>query len=412
MTAQMANQISNHSNLTKKIILGMLLGIAAGMLFGKSISSIGILGTLLIQLIKAVAVPLVFFAIFEALFSTDISWRHARRLLAVIAINSTIALAIGILLCSTFSPGEKLSWKVDSPDSDTSMITKFADKKIEPLKLLAGYLPQNLLTPLIEGNVIGVVLIALILGCAARKIRYQENFHRTSQRIEESTSFILKIFEVTLTWLICLVPLAVFAVTAKTVGEHGFAPFAGLAKYVAVSLSGMLLQILIVYQLWIGIFSKISLRQFWSAAKTPVVYALGTNSSLATLPITLKELDNLGVSKSASRLGSGVGTNLNNDGIILYEAVAVLFVAQAYGIDLSLGQQVSVMLLCLIAAIGVAGIPEAGIISLSLVLSTAQLPLEILPLLLTVDWVIARARSATNVLSDMTVSIAVDSFKN
>jgi DAACS family dicarboxylate/amino acid:cation (Na+ or H+) symporter len=138
-----------------------------------------------------------------------------------------------------------------------------------------------------------------------------------------------------------------------------------------------------------------------------MVYAFGTNSSLATLPLTLDALDELKVSKSASRLGACIGTNFNNDGILLYEAMAVLFVAQAYGIDLSLGQQVMAALMSLVAAIGVAGVPEAGVVSLSLVLTAVGLPLEVVPLLLTVDWLVARMRSVTNVLSDMTVSIAI-----
>src|SRR5262249_579071 len=125
------------------------------------------------------------------------------------------------------------------------------------------------------------------------------------------------------------------------------------------------------------------------------------NSSLATLPVTLRALDRLGVPRSASALGACVGTNFNNDGIILYEGMAVLFVAQASGLDLSLSQQLIAAPTCMIAAVGVAGIPEAGFISLALVLNTVGLPLEILPLLLTVDWIIARVRSVVNVLSDM-----------
>jgi DAACS family dicarboxylate/amino acid:cation (Na+ or H+) symporter len=123
--------------------------------------------------------------------------------------------------------------------------------------------------------------------------------------------------------------------------------------------------------------------------------------------VTLEALDGLRVPKAPSRLGACIGTNFNNDGIILYEAMAVLFVAQASGIDLSLGEQVFAALISLAAAVGVAGVPEAGVVSLSLVLSAVGLPLEMLPLLLTVDWIVARMRSVTNVMSDMTVSIAV-----
>lgn len=150
---------------------------------------------------------------------------------------------------------------------------------------------------------------------------------------------------------------------------------------------------------------------FWREAKVPIVNSIGTNSSLATLPLTLKALDRLKVSKSASALGACVGTNLNNDGIILYEAMAAIFIAQAIGIELSLSQQLLTVLSCMVAAMGVVGVPEAGFISLSLVLATVGLPMELLPLLLTVDWILARARSVVNVISDMTVSLVLHRFE-
>jgi Na+/H+-dicarboxylate symporter len=135
---------------------------------------------------------------------------------------------------------------------------------------------------------------------------------------------------------------------------------------------------------------------------------MGASSSLATLPITLRALTRMGVSDRSARMAACVGTNLNNDGILLYEAMAVLFVAQVHGIDLSLGQQLVAALSCLIAGIGIAGIPEAGLISLALVLATARLPLEILPLLLTVDWFLSRCRAMTNVTSDLLVAVVLD----
>jgi Na+/H+-dicarboxylate symporter len=162
------------------------------------------------------------------------------------------------------------------------------------------------------------------------------------------------------------------------------------------------------YQAWILLYCRMSLGVFWREAKEPVVYAMGANSSLATLPVTLAALRRLKVSESSSALGACVGTNLNNDGIILYEAMALLFVAQASGIHLDLSQQVVAAIACLVAAMGVAGVPEAGFVSLALVLNTVGLPIELLPLLLTVDWVIARARSMVNVLSDMLLSLLVE----
>jgi Na+/H+-dicarboxylate symporter len=178
--------------------------------------------------------------------------------------------------------------------------------------------------------------------------------------------------------------------------------------YVAVGLLGLSLHVLIVYQLWLRFILKLPLGRFWREAREPVVYSLGCNSSLATLPITLRALDRLGVSRGASALGACVGTNFNNDGIILYEGMALLFVAQASGIQLSMVEQLVAAAICMFAAMGVAGVPEAGFISLALVLNTLHLPLEILPLLLSVDWIIARARSVVNVLSDMLLSLIVD----
>jgi DAACS family dicarboxylate/amino acid:cation (Na+ or H+) symporter len=163
----------------------------------------------------------------------------------------------------------------------------------------------------------------------------------------------------------------------------------------------------LVYPVWIRVIGGIPLRRFWSEANKPVTYAFGTNSSLATVPVTLTALDALGVSKSASRLATCIGTNFNNDGILLYEAMAVLFVAQACGIELSLGEQIFAAVISLLAAIGVAGVPEAGVVSLALVLGAVGLPTELLQILLTVDWIVARIRSVVNVMSDMTVSIAV-----
>ena len=147
---------------------------------------------------------------------------------------------------------------------------------------------------------------------------------------------------------------------------------------------------------------------FWRVALEPALYAFGINSSLATLPITLKALEKLKVTPASARLSSCVGTNFNNDGILLYEVVAVLFIIQSYQIDLSLTSQVLIALISIVACIGVSGIPEAGIISLTLVLSSVGVPSEVIPILLSVDWFLARMRSFTNVLGDITVGVALD----
>ena len=394
--------------LVFQILFCMAIGVVLGLSYGENVSGLGIIGKIFIQLIKGIAIPLVFFAIIEAILSTSISVVHARRLFVVIGINATIAASIGIFLSNTIQPGTRLDLASLSNSSTAGTLSHTVGQKLEISALLSGYLPDNFIKPFYENNLIAVVILALLVGIAASNVRSHPDITSEDKNtFERLVRYLFKICEQILHWLVRLVPLAVLGVTAKTVGEHGFEPISGLIVYVAVGIFGLLLHASIVYPLWITFVGKIKLSSFFHAAKKPLIYAFGTNSSLATLPLTLHALDELKVPKAASRLGACIGTNLNNDGILLYEAMAVLFVAQAHGIDLTIAQQLLTAALCVIAAIGVAGIPEAGIVSLSLVLTTVGLPLEILPLLLTVDWIVARMRSVINVFSDLTVSIAI-----
>lgn len=382
----------------------MCLGVLAGLMFGASTAGLGIVGKLFIQLIKVMAVPLVFFSILDALISTRLTWGAARRLFAVVLVNTSIALVIGLTLSNIARPGQYFERSVSGiagaqpPQVDS----------IDFAKVISSIVPTSIVGPFAENNVISVVLLALLLGTALRQHLTAGRADFELVQAERLIRTVLSVWTSGLMLLVRLVPFAVFCVTARTVGEYGFEPFKGLSLYIALAFLGMTLQIVLVYPIWIHLVGRISLKRFIQAAKKPVVYAFGTNSSLATLPLTLEALDSLHVSKSSSRLGACIGTNLNNDGIVLYEAMAVLFVAQAFGFHLTIEQQLMAAGMSLVAAIGVAGVPEAGVVSLSLVLTAVGLPLEIVPLLLTVDWLVARMRSVTNVLSDMTVSIGID----
>jgi DAACS family dicarboxylate/amino acid:cation (Na+ or H+) symporter len=391
--------------LSLQIMAGMALGLAVGPLLGTSAAPLGELGKILIQLIKAVATPLLFFAIVNAILKSEVRGRSGATMIGFALFNSCVALAIGLTISNVFQPGRLLD--LHGLAKGPAAAAAFTDKKVDLVRTLTSYVPSSVVQPFVDNLVLSVVLIALLYGFATRALRKREV--RGAAAIEELTTALQSVTEIVLTWIVRLMPLAVFGVVAKTVGEHGLAALKGLGAYVGASLLGMAVQIAVVYHVMLWLFARISPRRFWTQAREPVVYAVGANSSLATLPLTLGALDRLGVSRSSSALGACVGTNFNNDGIILYEGMAVLFVAQAHGIDLSLGQQLIAAASCLVAAMGVAGVPEAGMVSLALVLNTVGLPLEILPLLLTVDWIVGRARSVNNVLADMVLSILVDS---
>lgn len=387
--------------LTGRILIGLAAGLPVGLWLGADAASLGEIGKLVIQAIKLAAIPLLIFTIVGAVLTTHIGARDGARMGFFATINACLALGLGLLLSNILKPGLHLAASADGGNGAAIG----AGNKLGLSSFLANFVPPSLVQPFADNAIFPLVVMSLAVGLSLRTLK---NRGENVSAVEEGVALLRRAMEILLGWIIQAAPFAVFGVVASSIGKYGLSPIKGLAAYVGVGLIGLILHPLIVYQGWMLFYARVPLRKFWREAKEPVVYSVGANSSLATLPLTLKALDNLGVSKSSSTLGACVGTNLNNDGIILYEAMAVLFVAQAHGLDLSFGQQLAAAFSCLIAAMGIAGVPEAGFISLALVLAAVGLPVELLPLLLTVDWILARMRSVVNVLADMTVSILID----
>lgn len=213
--------------------------------------------------------------------------------------------------------------------------------------------------------------------------------------------------------VIRIVPLAVFGLVAHLVSRSGLEPFKALWVFLVVVLLGMGIHVLGYYPMAAHFRAGMSPRRFLRGGADAVITGLSTNSSLATVPVTLNCLtQKMGVSDASARLSACMGTNFNNDGITLYEAMAALFLAQACGFELGLTQQATVVLAALMAGIGVAGVPEVGLIVLPVVLGAAGLPeatiAAAVPLLVGIDWLLARVRSGVNVMSDLTVAVLLD----
>jgi DAACS family dicarboxylate/amino acid:cation (Na+ or H+) symporter len=285
---------------------------------------------------------------------------------------------------------------------------------LSPIKNLDGYVPTSLLDPFVKNNVISVVLFALFVGAALRGVkRRQQAAGETGYRAFESlveTGY--EALTVMLAWVVQAIPFAVFGVVAQVVGRTGLGVLGALWPFLGVILLGLGLHALVYYPLVAWTIGGKTPRLYFGAGADAILAGLSTNSSLATVPLTLRCLSRMGVSEESARLSACVGTNLNNDGITLYDAMAALFLAQACGFELSLGQQAVVVLASIMAGVGIAGIPEAGLIVLPLVLGAAGLPEAVvaaaIPLVLPVDWIIGRVRSGVNVMSDMLVAILLD----
>jgi Na+/H+-dicarboxylate symporter len=416
-----------------QVVIGVVIGTVLGVAFGSEPylwgllknETLGQLGMLVIRLLKTLATPLVFLAILDALYNCDISFRHGSRLLAICGVNLLVAMLLGLTIMNVFTPGE--SWSGHIQDLTAQLQSETAKIPIKsvpegvtlnPLKNIAGYIPENIVDPFIKNNVISVILMALLIGSALRYLK-QHPFVGDNSGIDLFATLISAAYHLMLqmlSWVILAIPFAITGVVAQVIGRSGLSVFALLSIFLVTMLAGLLVHGFVYYPSMARWFGKMPIKRYLGNGIDAIVMGFSTNSSLATVPVTLRCLtENMGVSQRSARLSATIGTNLNNDGIILYEAMTAIFIAQAMGYNLDMPQQLMIVAASVMVGVGVSGIPEAGLIALPLVLSTIGLPekliVMLIPLIATVDWIIARCRSVVNVMSDMLVAILLDRFE-
>ncbi len=410
-----------------QVLIAVMCGVVLGVIFGQEPylgglrnEQLGKLGLFVVTLLKTLAIPLIFFAILDALIRTSIPLRQGGKLLLICLVNVVVAMGIGLAIMNLWQPG--LAWRghvdellhlVPGTAPSAAAMASVQAGADSPIEYLLSYIPRTLADPFSSNNIIGVVLLALIIGTTLRLLQSKSRqvggvMSAVAGAVERIYGWLVQILE----WIILVVPLAVFGVVAAVVGKSGIGVFSVLWIFLAAMLAGLAIHSLIYYPLVAWLVGKKSPRVYLGQGADAIMTAVSCNSSLATVPVTLRCLERMQVSAQSARLAACVGTNLNNDGITLYEAMAALFLAQALGFDLPMTKQILIVLASIIAGAGVAGIPEAGLIVLPLVLAAAGLPDQVIiaaiPLIMTVDWIIARARSGVNVLSDMLVAILLD----
>lgn len=392
------------SELWFQLLVAIALGVVVGHFLGPRAAGLGKLGGIVVTLLKALATPLVFCAIVDAVARAPISGKMGLRLIGICLTNTFVAACLAVGLASAIAPGHRADPaaldRLKQPAATTTHARFSADRALEAL------VPESLLRPFVENQVITVVLLALAIGLAVRKLGVEEG--GSGARIAQLAKDGLVLFQVVLHALVRAVPVAIFGVVAGVVATSGFELFRALAALVGTVSLGLVLHVAIYYSLLLRLAGRNPLV-FWRRSQAALLTALSTGSSMATLPVTLETLDDkLGVGRAASRLAACVGTNFNNDGIMLYEVVAAIFIAQLTGHALAPTELVLLCATSAFAAAGIAGVPEAGLITLALVLEAAHLPTALLPVLLSVDWLLGRLRAATNVASDLVVSALLD----
>lgn len=400
--------------LYTQILVALVLAVGLGVALGAGNPSttakafadnLSIPADLVLKALKALAPPLILLAITHSFLTANIPGRSGRRLVFLLLTNTLAAIFIGLFVANILQPGR---WGQVAPTVGESITKQF-----DPWGLLKDSIPEAVLKPLVDNNVIQIIVLGITFGVALRQLKTEQTAHgRTDyQPIEQIVTIAFETIIRVLRWIIVLVPLAVFGIVARTIVTKGFEPFKTLAAFVVAVLLALALQACF-YLIRVFLGSWVRPRRFLVGGADAFMTAFSTASSTATMPITFRGLlEKIGLRESSASLGALVGSNFNNDGTALYEAMSALFIAQVIGANLSLNQQFLVVLTSIFASVGAAGIPEAGLVTMTLVFSAVGLPTQYIALLLTVDWFLDRCRTAINVMGDMTVSCLLDGKK-
>ena len=382
-----------------RIVVAMGVGLVTGLAMGEHALIFEIPSMVILQLLGALAPPLILVAVTHVLMTTEIKGKTLGRLAYLLILNTTVAIAIGLTVANVVQPGKWVDY-----DAPAGAEAGSGAEGPSPVDLLVHNVPKSILGPFGDKqNIIGVIIIAVAFGVALRGAKETK-----LNTIQDLVEVAYEVLLVVLHWIIHLIPIGVFAIVAKVVGTEGFAPFIAMGAFVFAVLCALVLQT-VWYLTRIQFRSWVRPLDVLRGMRDALVMAFSTDSSTATMPVTYACLkEQVGVSEESASMGALVGANFNNDGTALYEAMAALFVAQLIGQDLSVAQQLIVVFTSIIASVGAAGIPEAGLVTMTLVFTAVGLPIEYIGFLLTVDWFLDRCRTTINVLGDVNVACLLD----
>lgn len=386
--------------LWQKIFIGLGLGIVAGIALGENAIYLKPIGKMFISLIKMIIVPLIFFSLISAVTGMDDMKKAGKiglKSFALYLITTAFAICLGLALATIFKVGEGVSLNLD--DNITRTNTSASDFS----ETLVGMIPSNPIASMADGNVLQVIIFAIFLGIAINQAG--KHGKKVADICHSVTEVIFKLTNIVMNFA----PYGVFALIGWMVGTQDSKLIISLGKIVILVYCACLLHIYGTYGIMIKLIARVPYFVFFKKIIPAQLMAYSTSSSSATLPVTLKVAqEDLGISKSTSGFVLPLGTTINMDGTALYQGVCALFVAQAMGVDLSMADYLTIIFTATLASIGSAGVPGAGLIMLSLVLTSVGLPIEGVAIIAGIDRILDMARTTVNVTGDATVALVVD----
>ena len=400
-------------SLNIQILLGALFGVLVGLYLQQTgmetaTASAGLygarlIGTLFIDLLKMILIPLVFCSIVVGIANLR---QHQQMhkvwvtTLIFFMLTMAIAMIVGMTASNYFKPGTGLSVSIFE-----GAMQNFQSKQMPLPDFFAHFLHHLFVNPfqaLAEGKVLSVVIFALFLGIAL--VVGGERYQNILVLLEEALAVTMRIVN----WIMYLAPYGIAALLIKLVATQDVAMLGTMAQFVAVVAGTLLFHGTVMLPLILFLLTGKSPLWFWQGARQALITAFATSSSSATLPITMRcATEQLGVKPEIAGFVIPLGATMNMDGTALYEAAAALFIANLVGVDLSFSQQLIVFLTSMLASVGAPGIPSAGMVTMVLVLQAVGLPAEAIAILLPVDRMLDTLRTTVNVEGDMTASLVV-----
>jgi Na+/H+-dicarboxylate symporter len=394
------------------VFAGLFLGLGLSLLdeesatFQAGLYAAELLGTLFIDLLKMVLIPLVFTSIAVGVANLRMHQQMHKvwkATLGFFLLSMALAVLLGLTAANIVRPGEGLQLAMFQDD-----MQKFQAGQMPLTEFIAQLLHslfQNPMTALAQGNVLAVVVFALLLGIAM--VVGGERYANILILLQE----LLELMLMLVGWIMRLAPLGIMGLLVKLAATQDMVLLATLVEFIVLVIGATLLHGIVVLPLILYLVTGMTPLKFWRGAREALITAFATSSSSATLPVTLRCVEqHLHVKRDIAGFVIPLGATLNMDGTALYEAVAALFVANLVGIELNLAQQAIVFLTAMLAAMGAPGIPSAGMVTMVVVLQSVGLPAEAIAILLPVDRLLDTFRTAVNVEGDMVGSLVVQKW--
>ena len=375
-----------------QILIAIVSGAVVGLALGEKAVHLKVLGDMFIQLLKMIIIPLILASMVAGIVSLGNVRRLGRiglKTFVYYMATTLLAVGVGLVLVNLMRPGVGVDMGAEAVEDMTGREVPSIISIIEDI------IPESLFAAMAENKVLSVIFFSLLLGIAISSIG--EKARALTALFESFNAVMMKITD----WIMLLAPVGVFALIAYTIGTMGLSVLRPLAVYMVTVILGLSIHAVITLPVLLSLFGKYSPLKFIRDMFSAVATAFSTASSAATLPITMECLrENTGVSNKVASFVLPLGATVNMDGTALYEAVAAMFIAQAYGISLNIGQQLVIMLTATLASIGAAAIPGAGLVTMVIVLRAVNLPLEGIGMILAVDRILDMLRTAVNVWGD------------